>query len=258
MAKKYQGFAFSVRPKNGVKKGDFVEDFCFTWADKKCDYYSIISEKEGKSRHLHLACFLTVPTTKSNVGRDWRDFFLANLSGVEWEVMKGGIKLIYNADWLEKYMAKDIDGDFTTKLKEKLPADFITLENYYSKDSKKDAQEIAKKGRNGKLKVLETLWKKYDYKFQNVEQVLRDGCWGNLKLCCDFIIHMTIEDEIEAIYDPRKLVQTAYMMEKYIKKSKICSAINYNVINDVNEERYNQENRSRSAPRDSLAGDEDD
>ena len=65
MAPKYNTWAITIRPTNSITN-EQIEGVT-TWITKICDYYHIITEKDGYERHLHAALFLKKDDHRSNI-----------------------------------------------------------------------------------------------------------------------------------------------------------------------------------------------
>ena len=104
MAPKYNTWAITIRPTNGITN-EQIE--CVTnWIVKSCDYYHIVTEKDGWERHLHAALFLKRDDHKSNLNNRILSIpcLKDTLTGAEQVVMRKGTKIMYDWNWINKYM----------------------------------------------------------------------------------------------------------------------------------------------------------
>ena len=104
MAPKYNTWAITIRPTNGITN-EQIE--CVTnWIVKTCDYYHIVTEKDGWERHLHAALFLKRDDHKSNLNNRILSIpcLKDTLTGAEQVVVRKGTKIMYDWNWINKYM----------------------------------------------------------------------------------------------------------------------------------------------------------
>lgn len=102
--------SLTIRPKGGLPQE--YQDRILKFIDKYSSDSSCIIEMEDTSRHLHAALFLKKPTAPGdlfgknkafwrNVGRE-----LEEVTDSIYSVMLKA-EVVYNDDWVEKYLAKD-------------------------------------------------------------------------------------------------------------------------------------------------------
>ena len=103
----YCSYAITVRPYGGIS--DERIGHLEAWIMKTCQYYHIITEKTGEARHLHAAMYLKKAVTRSNFINCLLAVKGLNLEPVERKVQREGVKIMYNNDWMSKYLFKDDD-----------------------------------------------------------------------------------------------------------------------------------------------------
>ena len=101
---KYQSYAITVRPLDGATSEH--DNLMSAFVQKYCEYYYIVSEKLDDERHLHCGIFLKKPLTRSNLGVMLKRVF-KNLADDEKRVLVGGIRIMYNIDFIRTYLDKD-------------------------------------------------------------------------------------------------------------------------------------------------------
>lgn len=111
----FKTFAITFRPRNGVT--DYHVEKCMKWVRKHSLYYHVITEKSGSAKHIHAAVFLHKEKTKSNVCVMWCGLF-SDLDPEEKTVLRRGVKILYNYDWINSYLDKD---DETVVVSSNLP-----------------------------------------------------------------------------------------------------------------------------------------
>lgn len=104
----FKAFAFTVRPKEGVKDDGIIENKIIKYIQKYHGF--IVAEKEGLSRHLHGVIYFDKPKRK-------RDLYIVlkgyqeeeqgtELNYNEERVLKGGLRIAYNDDFYTEYTNK--------------------------------------------------------------------------------------------------------------------------------------------------------
>ena len=103
---KYQAYAITVRPLDGATSEH--DNLLCAFVQKYCEYYYIVSEKLDDERHLHCGIFLKKPLTRSNLSIMLRRVF-KTFSDDEKRVLAGGLRIMYNIDFIRTYLDKDDD-----------------------------------------------------------------------------------------------------------------------------------------------------
>lgn len=169
----------------------------------KCDYYHVVTEKQGSQRHVHAGIVLKQPTTKSNLGvmvkRLFKDFDTA-----EQRVLLQGVKIMYNMDFIDHYLNKDDD---TVVISTCLP-EAGHMEKYFPPKPNTDA--VRTKKCSAYYHELEHLW--YEHK-QPHEEV-------NTMCVRDFLFKMMYSLRIiPVIRDDKTIIQTARHLCRWLNKS---------------------------------------
>jgi len=205
----YRTYAITFRPTDGIT--DEQIDALDRWMQKTCDYYTAITEKTGRERHLHAALFLNKATTRSNLHN--RIFAIKGIDGtltsVEKSVFRRGTKIMYNCDFMEGYMAK---GDDTVVIAAQLPEDDPSVVDAYFPEKDDDRM---------KRKFEGSVWfvnmEKAYYADEGKHWFTRKSRFGE-KAIAAFIHHrMYVSREIEVIVDSRRLAQYTKSLVQFIQ-----------------------------------------
>jgi len=197
---KFKTFAFTLRPLDGVDD-DHIKKMD-KWVRKNCEFYHLISEKTGSSRHLHVAMYLKKENTRSNLGVLMSRLF-NDLTPTERTVMLKGLKILYNNDWVTNYLDKDDD---TVVIASNLPEKNY-LESWYPK---KPTTESKTKKCSLYYWELEELW----YKYQSVDAEV------NTMVVRDFLFKMMYAERVlPVIRDDKTIVQTARHLVRWLNKT---------------------------------------
>lgn len=125
----FSAWALTVRPKDGLT------DTMLQAIDKfahRCKYHLLGVEKEGTDKHAHLGIFLDKPSTKSNIcNRLLAAPALKCLASAEVKVLRAGVKIMYNSDYIFGYIGNEDKGDAYTEVSRSLPDDIGELESFY-------------------------------------------------------------------------------------------------------------------------------
>lgn len=103
---KFQSYALTIRPMDGIT--DSQISLTTKWIKRNCDYYHIVTEKTGTERHVHAGIFLKTPKTRSNISQMLMQLF-KDLTTTEKSVLRKGIRIMYNGDFVKNYLNKDDD-----------------------------------------------------------------------------------------------------------------------------------------------------
>ena len=105
----YKAFAYTIRPKEGVKPDDKIEEKLIKYIKKYHGF--IVAEKEGICRHLHGVVYYDKPKRKYDLALVLKSFQEAEqgteLTYQEERVLKGGLKIAYNDDFYTEYTNKE-------------------------------------------------------------------------------------------------------------------------------------------------------
>jgi len=195
----YKTYAITVRPRAGIT--DDQVDRLSTWIRKQCEYYHVVTEKKDEQRHLHAALFLKTSKERKNVISMLLNQ-MKDLDGEERTVLRKGVKLMYNMDYIDNYLDKD---DETVKVISNLPDKYLGFpEKEDSLDRKADPY-YAK---------LEKLW--YEHQHTGVEV-----CG---QTCRDFLYDLMYNKRlIRIIADDKRIMQVARHLMRYLKKATVCN-----------------------------------
>lgn len=103
---KCRTYALTIRPLDGIT--DDQVTMVSRYIKRQCDYYHVVTEKTGSARHIHAGLILKNPKSRSNFVTDVLRMF-KNLSPSEKSVLRQGIKIMYNFDFINCYLSKDDD-----------------------------------------------------------------------------------------------------------------------------------------------------
>jgi hypothetical protein len=151
----------------------FLQEF-EKWAKKHTSQYSIVTEKEDSKRHIHCTLLLQKWRDKAKGRRldrvkaslwEMQQKFDESVTPESKNVTFGGVKIIYNYDWENKYMKK---GDSTVeiarftpeKYDEFLPSASEQLEAIRKAEERKNAQV-----KDHFFNKLAKLWDENNYTF---------------------------------------------------------------------------------------------
>lgn len=211
MANVYNAFGITIRPRAGVEKGSDLEEFILAHA-MKCKYALVVSEKTGLERHIHMGIFLDKPVRKDNLIRKYVSYMeKQKFEREETIIMKSGIKIIYNWDFVNKYLTK---GDDTEMLFNSIPNDIEEEWVFVNIDHEK-ALNINRKFKDVWDIVLDEFKSRWKFgwafkpeqvQFQRARQVMRRSY-----LHCMFKVRT-----IPIIIDPKRrewYINCLYMLE---------------------------------------------
>lgn len=205
---KYKSFALTIRPKDGA--GPVHDDLLCKFVQKYCEYYYVVSEKLGMDRHLHAGIFLKKPLSRGEVCtmlvRVYRE-----LEDDEKRVLRQGVRIMYNFDFISSYLDKDDDTEVVLNC---LPEE-AHLESYWP-PSKAQAKAKAAAAVDKYYANLERLW--YEHVSPGVE-VRRETVRN-------FLFDMMYSKRlIRVIRDDKSILQTAKHLERYISRTLVCDIV---------------------------------
>lgn len=168
----YKSFGITLRPPHGVTA--VHEARVVKHILKNCDYYHVVSEKEGDDRHLHMVLMYKDAKKKSDVCK------LVNRWGSldEPNSKRYGkcVKIAYNCEWVQKYCLDNPlkEGEVRSEVCKQLPAGHI--ESYFPTESEQQlAQSKAKPSCFARMREYESLW--YEHMPQGTELCRENVDW---------------------------------------------------------------------------------
>lgn len=132
-------FFATVRPRHGITDDDIAN--CLAYANKLCQYYLFVIEKEGEERHGHWILFPHIAQQRSNVVsliakhclKGWKDDEIQNFKRWDRRTGNGCVKTVTSLDLITGYL----DGTYAKKtadyfevVEEHLPEDLHELEKW--------------------------------------------------------------------------------------------------------------------------------
>lgn len=198
----FKTFAFTIRPKDGVS--DEHVDKTVKWCRKHALYYHVVTEKTGCERHVHGGVILNKEKTKGDVCIMLCGL-LKGLSAEEKTVLRRGVKIMYNWDFIDKYCDKDDD---TVVIGSHLPEE-RHIEGYFPPKPLGVSEERQKKC-SAYYWDLETLWFKHQ----------PPGVEVNTIVARDFLFKMMYSLRvIPVIRDDKAIVQTARHLVRWLNRA---------------------------------------
>ena len=201
----YSSYAITVRPLDGVTDQHVLK--LSKWIKKNSDYYHIVTEKSGSSRHVHAGFFLKSPKPRSNVLQMVMQLF-KTLSGPEKSVLRKGLRIMYNWDFVDQYLNKD---DETVVIDSSLPEH--RLDSYFPPKPVPPSEKADKKC-SIFYHELEELWFKH--------------CLPTVPITTsfvrDFLFKMMYSERcIPVIRDDKQIVQTARHLVRWLNKAEMST-----------------------------------
>lgn len=197
----YYTWAVTVSVRDGIPKNSPCLESLLKWAEKRTrDQYALAWEAKGGG-HCHLALHLPQVSTRSNLALQLVRWGRKNLP--EWDlahdrVMRDGVKIMYNEDWLTKYLQKkEEEGD------ELVYNSFPDEVEYPKPPALREKEEafVADKY----ITHLEKRWKHHGFKEVTTHNV---ACFVNM---------MQYKwREIKCIMCPRKLKNTIQTLKRFL------------------------------------------
>ena len=169
---------------------------------KNSKYYRLITEKTGSQRHAHVGFILKEPRTRSNILQRILQLY-KEFSPIERQVLRQGLKIMYNTDFVTKYLDKD---DGTVVIADNLP-EVSHLESFFP------PKPVPKSESTKKCSLyyheLESLW------YLHVPV----GTDVNTKTCRNFLFNVMYNLRVlPIIRDDRTIIQTARHLTRWLKK----------------------------------------
>jgi hypothetical protein len=196
---KYQSYAITVRPLDGITDAQIL--LFQQYVKKQCDYYHVVTEKTMAERHVHAALFLKKPKTRSNVSTEIMRVF-KELTPTEKSVLRKGIRIMYNGDFIDNYLDKDDD---TVVVSSSLP-EAAHMETYFP--PKPVPKETAKKC-SLYYHELERLWYEHRTPAYEVTTVTTR----------DFLFEVMYDKRVlPVIRDDKQIIQISRHLTRWLNK----------------------------------------
>jgi len=197
---KYLCYAFTLRPLNGIT--DKQVDTFVAWLRRHGKYFHAVTEKSGSARHLHAGVVLNEEKARCNIAQMHVQLFRDSLSREELAVYQKGITVMYNTDFILKYLNK---GDDTVEVASNLPEKGHLEKFFTEKPVKKSVSRCSLY-----YHELEALW----YKTK------RPGEPVNTVVVRDFLFRMMYSERlIPVIADDKKIVQVGRHLTRWLRKA---------------------------------------
>jgi len=198
---KFSSYALTVRPLNGIDDGQISR--LSKWIVKNSKYYRLITEKSGSERHAHVGFILKEPKTRSNVLQRVLQLF-TELSTTERQVLRKGLKIMYNTDFVTKYLDKD---DETVVIVDNLP-EVSRLDSFFPPKPAPKSNSVKKCSLY--YHELESLWNLH----------VPVGTDVNTKTCRNFLFNVMYNLRVlPIIRDDRAIIQTARHLTRWLKRT---------------------------------------
>lgn len=199
---KCRTYALTIRPLNGIDDDQIT--MVTRYIKRQSEYYHVVTEKTGVSRHLHAGLILKTPKSRSNFVTDVLRMF-KNLSPSEKSVLRSGIKIMYNFDFINVYLNKDDD---TVVLESCLP-EAGHIESFFPPKPLPKSQAREKKC-SLYYHELEALWFKH----------VAPGTELNTIEARRFLSKMMYSERcIPVIRDDKMIIQTARHLVRWLAKT---------------------------------------
>lgn len=198
---KFTTFALTIRPKDGIT--DHHIKLTMGFIRRTCEYYHVVTEKEGSQRHIHAGIVLKKESTKGDLTTRILRLF-NDLSVEERSVLRKGVKIMYNMDFITKYLDKDDD---TVVLASNLP-EAGSMESYFP-----DKPLTPQEGKERKCSVyyheLERMW--YENRAPHHEV--------NTVTTRDFLFEMMYAKRcLPVIRDDKQIIQVSRHLTRWLNK----------------------------------------
>lgn len=198
---KFQTFAFTLRPRGGVTDAQ-IDKLC-KYYRKHCDWYKVVTEKTGEERHVHSVMVMKTPCTRSHVlvylTRMYKD-----LSAEEMIVLRNGLKIWYNRDFLD-YIDKNDD---TVVIEENLP-EVSTIDALFPPPPPLPFLGQKKPYLHDTMEKYEKLWKEH----VPVHVIV------NTENARNFLMSMQFEKRLIGLLTDQQVVQHAKWLVRWMLKA---------------------------------------
>lgn len=202
MSEKYRTYAVTIRPLDGIT--DKQVSRVTKWVKKNCDFYHVVTEKTMAERHVHAGFILKEAKPRSNVLQMIMQLF-KDLTVSEKAVLRHGLKIMYNWDFINTYLDKDDD---TVVIESCLPEEGH-IESFFPPKPEPPTIEQSKKKCSLYYHELEALWWKHTTPGYEVHTM-------NAR---DFLFKMMYSERcIPMIRDDQTIKQTARHLVRWLNK----------------------------------------
>lgn len=205
----YKSWCITIRPKGGVGIGSPLEIAFDKWI-KKCKGGAYTFEKEGAERHIHAQVFYDEGKLKQNIKKGLIRHVQNENTDPDWspssaKVLGGGIRIAYNGNFIENYMAKDLQGGAYPYIN--IPED---EESYYpSQEEQKTVKEDAQ-SRNPFMLKIKRIW---------IAECV--GITPTPISVAKFLQRLFVEDRIPYLLNKRSRIEQRDGVLNYILKCKM-------------------------------------
>lgn len=199
----FRSYALTIRPRDGVT--DAQVDHLLKWIKRVCSYYHLITEKTGSARHIHAGIILKEAKSRANVLNRLLNLF-KELDTTEKAVLRKGLKVMYNWDWINEYLAK---GDDTVVIESCLP-EAGHIESYFPP---KPVPQNTKRC-SVYYHELEALWMKHTHPGTDVNTIS----------VRNFLFKMMYSVRvIPVMRDDRQIIQTAKHLTRWLTSAEVST-----------------------------------
>lgn len=199
---KFSTYALTIRPKDGIDD-DHIK-LTMGFIRRTAEYYHVVTEKTGSSRHIHAGVVLKNPVTKGHVTTQVLRLFPL-MSPEEKSVLRKGVKIMYNMDFISKYLDKDDD---TVVVASSLP-EAGCMESYFPPKLVPKDDTITVRKCSAYYHELEALWYKYQEPHHEVNTVT----------VRDFLFKMMYSERcLAVIRDDKSIIQVSRHLTRWLNK----------------------------------------
>ncbi len=204
----YKSWCITIRPKCGVIIGSPLEIAFDKWI-KKCKGGAYTFEKEGSERHIQAQVFYEDNKLKQNIKKSLIRLVQNENTDPDWspsaaKVLGGGIRIAYNGDFIENYMAKDLQGG---------AYEYINIpeneESYYPTQEEQKVVKEDAQSRNPFLLKMKRIW---------IAECV--GIIPTKFSVAKFLQRLFVEDRITGLLNARSRIKQRDMLYAYLCKDK--------------------------------------
>lgn len=205
---KVKSYAITIRPRDGISEQQITK-FC-NYVTRKSIYYHVVTEGTMADRHIHAGVVFHKAAERRNVINEILRLY-PELDAKERTVLRAGIKIMYNNDWINKYTEKngaDVEGSDGTReeIISCLP-ESRHLDAYFPPKPEAKSSEAKRKEHNKRYQQLEKLWFQYQ----------TPGTEVNTPNCRAFLARMMYkENEINIPSQDKEIIQMARHLTRWL------------------------------------------